>query len=132
MDEKEIKKRAFGQFVRERRTNLGLSNREVSAKLNISSCYLTDIEKGNRRAPLKHLPALEEVLMLEKEELDKFYDLAYQTHGSHPDINEYLSTHPNARLAVRLARDKGLSGEEFLNIVLNFAEKDTTEEEIEK
>ena len=134
MDEKN--KRAFGQYLSEKIKDSGLRKTEVVNKIRISLPYLIDIEKGNRKAPLKHLKKLEELLNLNDEERNTFYDLAYQTHGNHPDINEYLSTHPYARLAIRLARDKKLSGEEFLELVLSL-DKDNknninNEEEFEK
>ena len=128
----ETAKRGFGKYLKERRLSLGLTNKEVSSKLNISPSYLVDIEKGNRAAPLKHLTQLEDILLISEDEKNEFYDLAYQTHGNHLDINEYLDSHPTARKAVRLARDKNMSGEEFLDIVLSLTKENIEEEEIEK
>lgn len=50
---------AYGALLRQRRTEAGLSLRDVAAKLGVSHVYLADVERGTR-GPLKpeHEPAL--------------------------------------------------------------------------
>jgi len=52
-----------------------------------------------------------DVLKLKDDELDDFYDLAGCSHSNWADINDYLKDNPNARRAIRLARDRGLTEE---------------------
>ena len=112
----------FGTYLKSRRTALGLTAREIAEKLNLSSVYICDIEKGNRHAPLGHLDQVAEILQVEESERDFFFDIAGCSHSNWPDINEYLEKNPNARKAIRLARDKNMLGEEFLKIVEDYAQ----------
>ena len=107
----------FGVFLREERKKLGMTIREFANILNLTPAYILDIEKGNRHAPLKYLDSLVEVLNIAEEELVYFYDIAACSYSNWPEINEYLSDKPNARKFIRLAMSKGLSGEEFLELV---------------
>ena len=120
----------FGEFVRARRIELGISLRDLAEMLGITPAYLSDIERGNRRAPLEYLEQLAALLAIEESELEFFVDLSGCTHKNWPEINEYLASNKSARTAIRLARDKGLSDEEFLNMVLNMA-KDSQQVEVE-
>ena len=128
----EENKRAFGLYLAEKIKDSNLSKKEICDKIGISSSYLVDIVKGNRKAPLKHLKALESIFLFSEEDKNTFYDLAYQTHGNHLDINKYLEKNPAARLAIRLAQDKNMSGDEFLSLVLNFKKDNNNEEDLEK
>lgn len=116
----------FGAYLKSRRTALGLGLREFADKLSLSPAYISDIEKGNRHAPSSHLEKVADILAVEKEEINSFYDLAGCSQSNWQDINEYLAQNPNARKAIRLARDKNMSGEEFLEIVENFESSKTT------
>lgn len=123
----------FGVYVRDRRKDLGVSLRELAEKLGISAAYLSDIEKGNRKAPLEHLEQLAVLLQVEENEMEFYFDLSGCTHSNWPEINEYLAQNKSAREAVRLARDKGLTEEEFLRFVDGLGEKkESTENEPEK
>ena len=113
----------FGIYVRTRREELGIKLRDFAKILNIAPAYLSDIEKGNRTAPLNHLEIIARELKVEESELEFFYDIAGCTHGNWPELNEYLASNRSAREAVRLARDKGLSEEEFLEMVLKLGEE---------
>lgn len=113
----------FGVYVKTRREELGINLRDLAKILGISPAYLSDIERGNRTAPLNHLDLIARELKIEDSELEFFYDIAGCTHHNWPEINEYLASNRNARKAVRLARDKGLSEEEFLEMVLKLGEE---------
>ena len=123
----------FGVYLRARRHELGLSSRSFADELNLSAAYISDVEKGNRYAPLEHLEQIVRVLQIEEGEIEYFYDLAGCTHKNWPDINEYLAKTPNARKAIRLARDRNVSEKDFLNIVENLRQNNLIyQEEIEK
>jgi len=107
----------FGVYVRGRRKELNMTLRDFAQTINLTPAYISDIENGNRYAPLNYLNQVMSILQVEDEEINAFYDIAGCTHSNWPDINEYLKDKPFARKAIRLARDKHMSGEEFLAIV---------------
>ena len=43
---------SFGKFIRQRRNELGYSCRALATKLGMSAVYLSDLENGNRKAPV--------------------------------------------------------------------------------
>ena len=113
----------FGTFVRNRRTELGITLRDMAEKLGISPAYLSDIEKGNRKAPLDYLEQLAVLLCVEESEMEFFIDLSVCTHSNWPELNEYLAENKGARDFMRLAKNMGLSGEEVLAAVNQMAEE---------
>lgn len=113
----------FGVYLRERRLELGMSLRYFSGLLGLTPAYISDIESGNRLAPIKSLEKIIDILKIEKEDINAFYDLAGCTHGNWQDINEYLAKTPNARKVLRLAKDKNLSDEELSTMIYNMIDK---------
>lgn len=113
----------FGFFVRERRQELGISVRAMAEMLGISGAYLSDIEKGNRMAPLDHLDQMAAILKIEEDEKEFFVDLSGCSHSNWPEINEYLAKTKGARTAIRIARDYGVSEDEFLAIIVAYIEE---------
>ena len=52
------------------------------------------------------------------EELNAFYDSAgVSKNGQHSDINTYIDGLPSARMALRTARDKHYTDEDWLKLV---------------
>ncbi len=112
---------SFGDFIKNRRLELGYSVREISKELNVTPAYVSDIEKGNRHAPKTLLNEICEVLLINEEDKRDFIDLAYLTHETcAPDIIQYLISNREARSAVRYLADNNIKGEEFLNIIENY------------
>ena len=73
----------LGQIIRNKRENLGLLLRQVSANLDIDPAILSKIERNERRPNKELIIKLSEILKLDKEELlaqyfsDKIaYDIA--------------------------------------------------------
>lgn len=104
----------FGQFMRQKREQKGITVRGLAAMLDITPAYVSDLEKGNRAAPRRNSPKdlLEricQVLITTEEDRHRYYDLAAESRdGQYDELNYYLQQHANARLALRRARDKGL------------------------
>ena len=108
----------FGRFTKQYRRENDLTIRDLAEELNISPAYLCDIENGNRRVPVKLVPILKQKFGIKEDEKQDFDDMVSLSRGyGFADINKYLFSHPKAIEAVRAAKDKGLSGEEFLEIV---------------
>ena len=108
----------FGIWLRTTRKEHGWGVAEFASMLGMSSGYLSDIEKGNRHAPLNHLEKIAKLFNLPEQELLYLADLAGCSRGHHKDINDYLAENPNARKAMRAAKNANLSDEEFLEIFL--------------
>ena len=115
---------SFGEFMKQRRKELGQSIRDVSSELEVSPAYICDIEQGNRHAPVKMLKKLEKVLKIEVENQKEFEDLAYLSHETcAPDLIQYLIENKMARVAIRSAIEENISGEKLYNLVQNRKEK---------
>jgi transcriptional regulator with XRE-family HTH domain len=107
-------------LVKARRESLGKSIRGMATELDMTPAYLSDIEKGNRYAPERHLDKMVRVLQLTTEaELDYFYDLAGKSRNDNfPDLTEYIGKKQIARVALRRARDYDIPDsqwEEFID-----------------
>lgn len=109
----------FGEYVKQKRENLKMTMRDFAEKVQISPAYLCDIEKGNRKPPVKYLEKIAEVLqIIDTEELNAFYDSAgVSKNGLHSDINTYIDGLPSARMALRTARDKHYTDEDWSRLV---------------
>lgn len=110
--------RTFGIFLRQRREELGLTLRGLAGKLQVTAAYLSDIEKGNRRAPKNYMGALGIALEISEDERLLFEDLANVTHKmACPDMEPYLRNKEIARVALRKARDRDISDEKWAEIL---------------
>ena len=109
----------FGEYVRERREQVGKTLRGLAAELDISGAYLHDIENGKRRAPERLLEKMASLLEItETSELHHFYDLAgVSQNGQHVDINSYMNSVPTARAALRTAKDANLTDEDWEKLI---------------
>ena len=129
MEDRKQNMNKFGQYVKLKRKQNNIGLRDLADIIGISPSYLCDIENGNRCAPLNHLSNLIKVLKLDRCETVEFLDLAYSTRGNFLDINEYLKATPMARLAVRTAIQHNLTGDEFLECVLQLKKPTQQEDE---
>ena len=130
------KTEVFGDFIRSRRTELGISARQLAIRLNISAVYMTDIERNQRPAPITLLNDLIEELQIDDSEQDAFYDLAELSHQNWPEITEFITKRPEARKFLKLASSVNLSDEVFKKLY-SLVEKEKTKtmednEELEK
>jgi transcriptional regulator with XRE-family HTH domain len=110
----------FGAYVRARREALGKSVRGLSAELDMTPAYLSDIEKGNRYAPEKHLAKMVEALQITGTDVDCFYDLAGKSRNDNfPDLTPYIGETPIVRVALRKARDLGIPDSKWQEFIDN-------------
>lgn len=112
-------KRPFGEYVKQRREQLGKTQKRFAAEVELSPAYLSDIENGNRRAPEKYLDKFAKALqIMDEEELYAFYDMAGMSQkGQHADINSYIDELPHARIALRTARDFDYTDEDWRKLI---------------
>jgi len=87
----------FGEFIRDRREKQNLSLRQMAQQMHISPSYLSDMERGNRKAPSKDLlDLIAYILKIWGWEKEKMYDMAAETSNDIPaDIKEYLLNNKN-------------------------------------
>ena len=109
----------FGEYVKQRRESLGMTMKEFAKQVKLSPAYLCDIEKGNRKPPEKYLEKFVEILRITTtEEINAFYDSAgISKNGQHTDINSYIDGLPSARVALRTAKDKHYTDEDWMKLV---------------
>ena len=111
-------KYTFGEYTKRRREALGKSIRGLAAEVDVTPAYLSDIEKGNRYAPEKHLSKIAVALDIEDSDLDYFYDLAGQSrNNNYPDLSNYIGKTPIARAALRRARDLEISDAQWQSFI---------------
>lgn len=109
---------AFGEFIRSKREAKGKTLRGFAAELDIAPAYMSDIEKGNRNPPEKHLEKMIGILELSGEELNKFYDLVgKERRGISPDISDYVFKNEIARVALRCARDNNITAKQWQEFI---------------
>ena len=101
----------FAEFLKEKRTQKGLTLRKMAELIDIAPAYLSDIEKRKRNAPSQDV--LERI-----EEKNEMYDLAAMDKDTiAPDITEYVSTNNTIRVALRKAKDLDLGEKEWMKII---------------
>lgn len=103
----------FGDFISEKRKDQNITLRGMAEELVIAAPYLSDIEKGRRNPPnIEMLEKIASILKLTETERDIMFDLAGEERNEvAPDLPEYIMEMPEARTALRKARDKGKSDE---------------------
>ena len=87
-----MKYKNFGEFLREKRIESGISLRNLAKRLNISPAFLSDVENDHRNPfELKRLLLLSDILLLNKDDSNKMFDLAGEKrHSIPPDVEEYI------------------------------------------
>lgn len=111
---------SFGQAFRFIRKSQGISIREIATKVQKTATYISDIERGNNRAPEKRLlqQLLEALGLEETSEVSSFlFDLAACERGSvSEDIADYIMHNKELRKLIRCAKRSGKSGTMWLEI----------------
>lgn len=110
----------FGEFVKAKRMEKGISLRKLAEELDIVPAYMSDIEKGRRYPPDKEkIYKIVEVLSLNQEETDTLFDLAAysRANGVSPDLSDYVMGVDNLRTALRKARDINAGEDDWQRII---------------
>ena len=107
----------FGEFIKGRRQNKGVSLRRFAEQLNISPVYLCNMEKDRNPAPKDDvLSRMAQMLVLNDEDTRLLYDLAAKS-KSNPtvskDLPEYIMDRDIVRVALRTAKDVDATDEEW-------------------
>ncbi len=113
-------KTSFGSFVREKRLAAQINLRKLATILDIAPAYMSDIENDHRYPPEKEkIYMIAEVLHLTPEETAYLFDLAARNkkNAVSPDIADYIMEQDASRVALRIARDKGLGQKEWEKVI---------------
>lgn len=97
----------FGEYIKKKRLEKGISLRQLAGKIGISPSYMSDIEKGRRYAPDKEkLEQLQKLLFSNEKEIQKFYDLAGLSRNEVPqDLPDYIINNDKIKLLLRKMKD---------------------------
>ena len=109
----------FGEFIAQKRVQMGITLRDMASRLGLTAPYLSDVEK-DRRNPfdMDKLTQLARILALTPEENTQMLDLAGKKRNSvAPDLPGYIMERDYVSAALRTARDLNAGEEEWLRFV---------------
>jgi transcriptional regulator with XRE-family HTH domain len=93
--------KSFGEFIRERRRQLGLTQRQVAEALGLKSiAFFSDIEAGHRKPARELMPALAGVLQTDIEALR-----SHDIRSPLAEVRTLLQAHPEYAVAFRRVVD---------------------------
>lgn len=103
----------FGEYIAGKRKARDISLRQMAENLGITPAYLSDIEKGRRNPPdIETLIKIAKLLHLTPDEKNTMLDYAGNDRKQiAPDLPGYIMDVPEARTALRKARDLGKQAE---------------------
>lgn len=115
----------FGEFIKEKRQNKGITLRAFADMVEIAPAYMSDIEKSKRNAPTQEiLEKMIKVLELSNEEANELFDLAASSKDAiAQDLKEYVSGNQNVRAALRKAKNLKLGDDEWIKIIEEMVNK---------
>lgn len=98
----------FGEYIKSKRLEKGISLRELASKIGISPSYMSDIEKGRRNAPNKEkVDKIAEVLFYSEEEIEKLHDLAGLSKNTiSTDLSSYIMESNEVRYFLRESKNR--------------------------
>ena len=109
----------FGEFIKEKRQNKGITLSAFADKVGIAPAYMSDIEKSKRNAPTQEiLEKMIIVLELSDDEANELFDLAASSKNAiAQDLKKYVSDNQKVRVALRKAKDLNLGDDEWIKII---------------
>jgi len=99
----------FGQYIEMLRRKRGRSMRETAFAIEVSSQFLSEVEKGRRTLTAERMGKLEAFLNLSDEESRNMYDKAAETRkykdvAVPQDFSDYIVERDYAMAALRVAK----------------------------
>ncbi|MCI6573767.1 MAG: helix-turn-helix domain-containing protein [Arcanobacterium sp.] len=93
--------------------------RQFADMIGVTAPYLSDIEKGRRAAPDSKLDAIADVLHLSVADRERMFDLAARTRENQvsADLSGYIMDTDLARVALRRAKERDLSEQQWKDII---------------
>lgn len=112
----------FGEYLKQKRLDKEITLRGFAKLVDISPVYLCDLEKGRKAAPsMEVMQKMVSELALNKEESERFYDLAaLEQTAKNPipkDLNAFLKDNRVIVSALRTAKDLDATDEEWQDFI---------------
>lgn len=112
----------FGEYLKQKRLDREITLRGFAKLVDISPVYLCDLEKGRKAAPsMEVMQKMVSKLALNKEESERFYDLAaLEQTAKNPipkDLNAFLKDNRVIVSALRTAKDLDATDEEWQDFI---------------
>lgn len=112
----------FGEYLKQKRLDKEITLRGFAKLVDISPVYLCDLEKGRKAAPsMEVMQKMVSKLALNKEESERFYDLAaLEQTAKNPipkDLNAFLKDNRVIVSALRTAKDLDATDEEWQEFI---------------
>lgn len=112
----------FGEYLKQKRLDKEITLRGFAKLVDISPVYLCDLEKGRKAAPsMEVMQKMVSKLALNKEEFERFYDLAaLEQTAKNPipkDLNAFLKDNRVIVSALRTAKDLDATDEEWQDFI---------------
>ena len=112
----------FGEYLKQKRLDKEITLRGFAKLVDISPVYLCDMEKGRKAAPsMEVMQKMVSKLALNKEESERFYDLAaLEQTAKNPipkDLNAFLKDNRVIVSALRTAKDLDATDEEWQDFI---------------
>lgn len=112
----------FGEYLKQKRLDKEITLRGFAKLVDISPVYLCDLEKGRKAAPsMEVMQKMVSKLALNKEESERFYDLAaLEQTAKNPipkDLNAFLKDNRVIVSALRTAKDLDTTDEEWQDFI---------------
>lgn len=109
----------FGKFLADHRKRYEYTMRQFADMIGVTAPYLSDIEKGRRAAPDTKLEDIAAALRLTSAERERMFDLAARTRDNQvsADLSGYIMDTDLARVALRRAKERKLSDEQWKSII---------------
>ena len=112
----------FGDYLKQKRLDKEITLRGFAKLVDISPVYLCDLEKGRKAAPsMEVMQKMVSKLALNKEESERFYDLAaLEQTAKNPipkDLNAFLKDNRVIVSALRTAKDLDATDEEWQDFI---------------
>lgn len=109
----------FGEFIKAKREEKGITLRKMAEQLECSAPYLSDVEK-DRRNPfdMDKLELIARILCLTDDEVSQMMNLVGKKRNSvAPDLPDYIMQRDYVSAALRTARDLDAGEQEWLQFV---------------
>ena len=112
----------FGEYLKQKRLDKEITLRGFAKLVDISPVYLCDLEKGRKAAPsMEVMQKMVSKLALNKEESERFYDLAaLEQTAKNPipkDLYAFLKDNRVIVSALRTAKDLDATDEEWQDFI---------------
>lgn len=112
----------FGEYLKQKRLDKEITLRGFAKLVDISPVYLCDLEEGRKAAPsMEVMQKMVSKLALNKEESERFYDLAaLEQTAKNPipkDLNAFLKDNRVIVSALRTAKDLDATDEEWQDFI---------------